>query len=137
LAVTEREESPNLSGLDAFAFQPRRVEKPWGYELVWAHSERYVGKLIFVRKGEQLSLQFHNAKDETIYLQEGKIELEISEPGVRIPGSEVVAAGAAFRIRPGVIHRWRALEDSVILEVSTPEIDDVVRLEDRYGRAAT
>ncbi len=135
--MTEREESPNLSGLDAFAFQPRRVEKPWGYELVWAHSERYVGKLIFVRKGEQLSLQFHNAKDETIYLQEGKIELEISEPGVRIPGSEVVAAGAAFRIRPGVIHRWRALEDSVILEVSTPEIDDVVRLEDRYGRAAT
>lgn len=132
--MTEREESPNLSGLDAFAFQPRWVDKPWGYELVWAQSERYVGKLIFVRKGEELSLQFHNAKDETIYLQEGKIEIEISEPGVRIPGSEIVTAGAAFRIRPGVIHRWRALEDSVVLEASTPEIDDVVRLEDRYGR---
>jgi mannose-6-phosphate isomerase len=131
VTVTERDESPNLSGLDAFAFEPRRVEKPWGYELVWAHSENYVGKLIFVRKGEELSLQFHKSKDETIYLQEGKIEIEISDPGVRIPESEIVTAG----ILPGVVHRWRALEDSVVLEASTPELDDVVRLEDRYGRA--
>jgi mannose-6-phosphate isomerase len=134
MAVSERDESPNLTGLDAFAFEPKRVEKPWGYELVWAHSEHYCGKLIFVRAGEELSLQFHNSKDETVYVQEGKIELEISEPGVRIPESEVVTAGAAFRIRPGVVHRWRALEDSVVLEASTPELDDVVRLEDRYGR---
>jgi mannose-6-phosphate isomerase len=133
--VTERDESPNLSGLHAFAFEPERIEKPWGYELVWAHSEQYVGKLIFVRKGEELSLQFHKEKDETIYLHEGKIEIEISEPGVRIPESEVVTAGAAFRIRPGVIHRWHALEDSIVLEASTPELDDVVRLEDRYGRS--
>jgi mannose-6-phosphate isomerase len=135
--VTERADSPNLSGLEAFSFEPRRVEKPWGYELIWAHSDRYCGKLLFVRAGEQLSLQFHNEKDETIFVQEGRIEIEISEPGVRIPESEVVSAGAAFRIRPGMIHRWRALEDSVVLEVSTPELDDVVRLEDRYGRAGT
>lgn len=134
MAVGERDESPNLTGLDAFSFETRRVDKPWGYELVWAHSEHYCGKLIFVRAGEELSLQFHNEKDETVYVQEGKIEIEISEPGVRIPESEVVTAGAAFRIRPGVIHRWRALEDSVVLEASTPELDDVVRLEDRYGR---
>jgi len=133
--VSERDDSPNLSGLEAFAFEPERIEKPWGYELVWAHSENYVGKLIFVRAGEELSLQFHTEKDETVYVQEGKIEIEISEPGVRVPESEVVTAGAAFRIRPGVIHRWRALEDSVVLEASTPQLDDVVRLDDRYGRS--
>jgi mannose-6-phosphate isomerase len=136
MAVSERDDSPNLSGLDAFVFEPQRIDKPWGYELVWAHSEQYVGKLIFVRKGEELSLQFHTEKDETVYLHEGRIEIEISEPGVRIPESEVVTAGAAFRIRPGVVHRWRALEDSVVLEASTPELEDVVRLEDRYGRSS-
>lgn len=135
--VTERQDSPNLSGLDAFAFEPTRIEKPWGYELVWALSDRYCGKLLFVRAGEQLSLQFHNRKDETIYVQRGRIEIEIGAPGDRIPESEVVGEGAAFRIRPGMIHRWRALEDSVVLEASTPELDDVVRLEDRYGRAGT
>lgn len=135
MAVSEREESPNLGGLDAFAVETRRVDKPWGYELVWAHSEHYCGKLLFVRAGEELSLQFHTCKDETVYVHQGRIEIEISEPGVRIPESEIVTAGAAFRIRPGVVHRWRALEDSVVLEASTPELDDVVRLEDRYGRA--
>ncbi len=135
MEIGEREGSPNLGGLDEFAFEPKRIEKPWGYELVWAHSDRYCGKILFVRAGEQLSLQFHNRKDETIYVQQGRIEIEISRPGVRIPESEVVAAGAAFRIRPGMIHRWRALEDAVVLEASTPELDDVVRLEDRYGRA--
>jgi mannose-6-phosphate isomerase len=135
MAVTERDDSPNLSGLESFSFEPQRIEKPWGYELVWAHSEHYCGKILFVRAGEELSLQFHNRKDETVFLQRGKIEIEISEPGVRIPESEIVSAGAAFRIRPGVIHRWRALEDSVVLEASTPHLDDVVRLEDRYGRS--
>ncbi len=133
--ASEREDSPNLRGLEAFSFDPQRIEKPWGYELVWANSEHYVGKLLFVRAGEQLSLQFHNRKDETIYLYQGRLEIEISSPGVRIPESEVVTAGAAFRIKPGMIHRWRALEDSVVLEASTPDLDDVVRLEDRYGRA--
>lgn len=127
--------SPNLTGLDAFAFEVRRTEKPWGHELVWALSDDYCGKLLFVRAGEQLSLQFHNVKDETIYVQKGKIELEIAAPGHAVRDSEVVGAGASFRIRPGTVHRWRALEDSVVLEASTPELDDVVRLEDRYGRS--
>lgn len=133
--MTERQDSPNLEGLEAYAFQPERIEKPWGYELIWAHSEQYVGKILFVRAGEELSLQFHNRKDETIYVQQGRIEIEISAPGVRLPEVEVATAGAAFRIRPGTIHRWRALEDSVVLEASTPDLEDVVRLEDRYGRA--
>jgi mannose-6-phosphate isomerase len=128
--------SPNLQGIDAFAFEPKREEKPWGYEILWALSESYSGKILFVRAGEQLSLQFHNVKDETIYLQSGRIELEIGAPGDAVHESEVVAPGASFRIKPGTVHRWRALEDSTILEVSTPELDDVVRLEDRYGRAS-
>ncbi len=127
--------SPNLTGFDAFAFEVRRTEKPWGHELVWALSDDYCGKLLFVRAGEQLSLQFHNVKDETIYVYQGKIELEIAAPGNAIRDSEVVGPGASFRIKPGTVHRWRALEDSVVLEASTPELDDVVRLEDRYGRS--
>lgn len=127
--------SPNLSGLDAFAFSPQRVEKPWGYEIVWGLTDQYCGKLLFVRAGEQLSLQFHKRKDETIYVHEGRIELEMAAPGDGLPTSEVVAAGAAYRIEPGVVHRWRALEDAIVLEASTPFLDDVVRLEDSYGRA--
>ena len=126
--------SPNLGGLDAFAFEATRVDKPWGHELVWALTEHYCGKLIFVRAGESLSLQFHRVKDETIYVHEGRIELEIGAAGDAMRDSEVVVAGAAYRIKPGVVHRWHALEDSVVLEVSTPHLDDVVRLEDRYGR---
>jgi mannose-6-phosphate isomerase len=130
--VSER--SPNLLDLDRFATDVRRVEKPWGYEVVYALTERYCGKVIFVRKGEELSLQFHREKDEVVYLHEGRIELQVGEPG-RPLDVEVVTPGRAFRLRPGIVHRWHALEDSVVLEVSTPEIDDVVRLEDRYGRA--
>jgi mannose-6-phosphate isomerase len=130
--VSER--SPNLLDLDRFAADVRRVEKPWGYEIVYALTERYCGKVIFIRKGEQLSLQFHREKDEVVYLHEGRIELEIGETG-RPPDVEVVTPGRAYRLRPGMVHRLRALEDSVVLEASTPELDDVVRLEDRYGRA--
>jgi mannose-6-phosphate isomerase-like protein (cupin superfamily) len=126
--------SPNLLDLDRFGVAVERIEKPWGYEIVFAHSERYAGKVIFVRAGEQLSLQFHRTKDETVYVQSGRIELEIGDPGGSLD-TEVVGPGHAFRLRPGVVHRWRALEDAVVLEASTPELDDVVRLEDRYGRA--
>jgi mannose-6-phosphate isomerase len=125
--------SVTKDGLEAFAFSARRIDKPWGYELVWAHSEHYCGKLLFIREGEQLSLQVHNRKDETIYVYQGRIEIELgrdSEP-------QIVEAGVAFRIPPGTVHRWRALEDALVLEASTPELDDVVRLEDRYGRAGT
>ena len=128
--------TPNLLDLDRFAVPVERVEKPWGYELVYASSERYLGKVLFIRAGEQLSLQFHRRKDETIYVHAGRIELEVGEPG-RTPDVEVVGPGRAFRFAPGVVHRWRALEDTLVLEVSTSEPDDVVRLEDRYGRADT
>jgi mannose-6-phosphate isomerase len=126
--------SPNLLDLDRFAVDVKRVEKPWGYELLYATTDRYCGKVLFIRSGEQLSLQFHKTKDETIYVQSGRVELEIGEPGKPLD-TEVVAPGRAFRLQAGTVHRMRALEDTTILEVSTPEIDDVVRLEDRYGRA--
>jgi len=128
------EVSPNLLDLDRFGVQVDRIEKPWGHEIVFALSERYCGKLIFIRAGEQLSLQFHRVKDETIYVHSGRIELEIGDPGGTLD-AEVVGPGHAFRLKPGVVHRWKALEDSVVLEASTPELDDVVRLEDKYGRA--
>jgi mannose-6-phosphate isomerase-like protein (cupin superfamily) len=126
--------SPNLLDLDRFAVDVKRVEKPWGHELIYALTDRYCGKVIFVRKDEQLSLQFHREKDEVVYVHEGRIEMEIGDPGGPLD-VEVVGPGRAFHISPGRVHRWRALEDSVVLEVSTPEVDDVVRLEDRYGRA--
>ena len=118
-------------------FEPRRVEKPWGWELIWALTDRYCGKLLFVRAGESLSLQYHETKDESWYVQEGRAELELSSVGG--DAREVVAMGAGdcFHFRPGTVHRVRALEDTVVIEVSTPEIDDVVRLEDAYGREGT
>jgi mannose-6-phosphate isomerase len=125
--------SPNLLDLDRFAVPVRRVEKPWGYELVYASTERYCGKVIFVKGGEELSLQFHKEKDETIYVHSGRVEFEIGDPGKPVD-VEVVGPGHAFHLPPGTVHRLRALEDAVLLEVSTPELDDVVRLEDRYGR---
>ena len=119
--------------LARFESDVRRVEKPWGHEVIYGLTERYCGKLLFIRKGEQLSLQLHRRKDEVIYVHEGTIELEIrADDGGE--EREVVGPGHAFRLRPGVVHRWAALEDAVVLEVSTPELDDVVRLEDRYGR---
>jgi mannose-6-phosphate isomerase len=126
--------SPNLLDLDRFSVDVHRVEKPWGYELVWALTQNYCGKLLFVRAGEGLSLQFHKEKDETLYVYAGRAEFEIGEPG-RQTDVEVVGPGHAFHLTPGTVHRIRALEDTTIFEVSTPEVEDVVRLEDRYGRA--
>ena len=130
-------DSPNLEGLDAWAFEPRRVDKPWGYELIFAQAETYVGKVLFVRAGESLSLQFHRQKDESWLVQSGRAKLELGSAGDAILNEEVVGSGACFRFRPGTVHRVTAIEDTTILEVSTPEIDDVVRLEDRYGREGT
>ena len=127
------ESSPNLLDLDRFAHAVERVEKPWGYEIRFARTDKYGAKVLVIRKGEQLSLQFHRQKDEVIYVHEGRIELEIGDPGGALD-VEVVGTGKAFHLKPGVVHRWRALEDAVVLEASTPEFDDVVRLEDRYGR---
>ena len=130
-------DSPNFGGLDRWAFEPRRVEKPWGWELIWAHADAYVGKILFVRAGHSLSLQFHNEKDESWYVESGRATLELGDAGQGVLNTEVIAAGACFRYRPGTVHRVTALEDTTILEVSTPHLDDVVRLEDSYGRAGT
>lgn len=128
------DETLSPSSLRRFAAPVRRVEKPWGYELIFGHTDSYCGKVLFVKEGELLSLQYHERKDETIYVHEGRIAIEIGEQGEKRP-VEVVGPGHAFHLTPGVVHRWRALEDSLVLEVSTPELDDVVRLEDRYGRS--
>ena len=129
--------SPNLEGLDPFSFQPDKVEKPWGHELIWARAEGYAGKLLFVRAGKALSLQFHREKDESWYVLSGRAELQLGEAGQAVLVTEVVGSGAAFRFRPGTVHRVRAVEDTTILEVSTAQLDDVVRLEDEYGREGT
>ncbi len=129
--------SPNLGGIDRFAVDPRTVTKPWGSELIWAETDAYAGKILFVKAGESLSLQFHNVKDESWYVLEGRARLELGKAGEGILEEGVVAAGQAFRFPPGTVHRLTALEDMRILEVSTSELDDVVRLEDRYGREGT
>jgi len=130
-------DSPNVESLDAWVFEPRRVEKPWGFELLWAHADGYVGKILFVKAGESLSLQFHREKDESWYVQSGRARLELGEAGQRVLNEEVISPGACFHLAPGTVHRVTALEDTTILEVSTPQVDDVVRLEDRYGREGT
>jgi mannose-6-phosphate isomerase len=115
-------------------FEPRKVEKPWGWELIWAQTEIYVGKLLFVRAGQALSLQFHREKDESWYVESGRAELQLGEEGGELE-LEIIEPGACFRFRPGTVHRVKALEDTLIVEVSTPQLDDVVRLADDYGRA--
>ena len=130
-------DSPNLDSLDAWTFDVRRVEKPWGYELIWAHTDIYVGKVLFVRAGQSLSLQFHREKDESWLVQSGRAKLELGEAGESVLKEEVVGPGAEFHYRPGTVHRVTALEDTTILEVSTPHLDDVVRLEAAYGREGT
>src|SRR5687768_16831885 len=126
--------SPNLGGLEPFAVEPTKVEKPWGYELIWAQTDEYAGKLLFVKAGESLSLQFHREKDESWLVHSGRARIEMAAPGEKVPDTEVVGPGAAFRIRPGTVHRVTGLEDTTIIEVSTPQLQDVVRLDDRYGR---
>ena len=109
------------------------VKKPWGYELIWAHTERYVGKILHINKGESLSYQYHRVKDETIRLLSGVLEMDVESDGER--GKLRLAPGDCLHIVPLMKHRMTAVEDCDVLEVSTPELDDVVRLEDRYGRA--
>ncbi len=109
-----------------------RVEKPWGHELHWAKTERYVGKVLHIRSGHALSLQYHNVKEETIMLWAGRMRFEIQE-GERLVAYEM-AAGDRVHVTPGTVHRMTAIEDCDVFEVSTPELDDVVRLQDMYGR---
>jgi len=130
-------DSPNIDSLDRWAFDVRKVEKPWGYELIWAHTDTYVGKVLFVRAGHSLSLQFHREKDEAWLVQSGRAKLELGEVGDSVLNEEVIGPGNAFHYVPGTVHRVTAVEDTTILEVSTPHLDDVVRLEDAYGREGT
>ena len=115
---------------------PRKVEKPWGWELVWAEAEDYVGKMLFVRGGESLSLQYHEIKDESWLVQEGRARLELGEVGSELDVFEI-GPGDAYRFRPRTVHRVTALEDTTVVEVSTNHLTDVVRLEDEYGREGT
>lgn len=112
---------------------PRKTEKPWGYELLFALSPHYAGKVLFVKKGNRLSLQYHEVKDESLYIQNGKALLEIEDKNGVMAEREALP-GTCFRLPPNTKHRFTALEDTTFLEVSTPELDDVVRVEDDYGR---
>jgi mannose-6-phosphate isomerase-like protein (cupin superfamily) len=120
--------SPEVGRVD-----DQKVEKPWGYELRWAITDRYAAKILHVNKGEALSLQYHERKDESQYVIRGCVEIEVGGPDGSLTAHRM-NAGDTLHITPGTRHRITAVEDTDIFEVSTPEIDDVVRLEDRYGR---
>ncbi|HUY96979.1 MAG TPA: cupin domain-containing protein [Verrucomicrobiae bacterium] len=124
-------EAPSGTGAPA-----RRVEKPWGYELWFAVTDRYAGKVLQVRRGEALSLQYHERKEETFYVLSGLLDLQLDDQGGQLR-THRLSPGACAHVSPGRRHRMVAVEDTVLCEVSTPELDDVVRLEDRYGRQGT
>jgi len=111
---------------------PYRVDKPWGYELVWARTDRYVGKILHVRAGHVLSLQYHQRKDETMHVLRGELILRTQPAGELMTRS--FRAGESVHIPAALIHQIEAVVDSDVLEASTPELDDLVRLQDRYGR---
>jgi len=113
--------------------QPRRVEKPWGYELLWAETDHYVGKILHVNAGEALSLQYHETKDETIYLLSGTMLFQAGPSADELVDYHM-EAGQLFHVMTGTVHRMIAQSDVDILEASTPHLEDVVRLEDRYER---
>jgi mannose-6-phosphate isomerase len=115
---------------------PRRVDKPWGHELWFALTARYAGKLLHVRAGQRLSVQYHEEKDETSYLLSGRLLLYRGASASSLVAAELTT-GSVWRNEPGKIHTIEALEDAVVVEVSTPELDDVVRLADDYGRIGT
>jgi len=113
---------------------PQRVDKPWGYEIWWAHTDSYAGKLLHVEQGHRLSLQYHQHKDESCYVLTGLVRLV---KGATVDELEEVdlGPGSCWRNRPGEIHTIQALETSLVVEASTPQLDDVVRISDNYGRA--
>ncbi|HEX9084280.1 MAG TPA: cupin domain-containing protein [Gemmatimonadaceae bacterium] len=114
-----------------------RVPKPWGHETIWARSDRYMGKILHINAGHELSVQYHNRKDETVFLLSGEIVYRVQREDDDILEDMKLKVGESFRITPGTIHQMIAVTDCDVLEVSTPEIDDVVRLSDRYGREGT
>lgn len=126
----------DTAGSDITEAGAGRVDKPWGHELRWAVTDRYLGKLIHVDRGHQLSLQYHEQKDESIFIASGVVDLLLEDESGEVHVHRLTP-GMAARVRPGRRHRFIGVEDSDIVEVSSPEIDDVVRLEDSYGREGT
>ena len=114
----------------------RKVDKPWGHEEIFAETGKYVGKILFIRQGEALSLQYHEVKEETLRVLDGELEL-VAGADLEDLTSHRIGPETIFHIPPGTLHRMVAVTDCRLLEVSTTEIDDVVRLEDRYGREGT
>jgi len=114
----------------------RRVEKPWGHELIWAHTDRYVGKILVIEAGKRLSLQRHVVKDESIYVAAGRLRLFLEDDSGEVRVEELVE-GDHRHVPTGRIHRYEAIERTELIEVSTPELDDVVRLDDDFGREGT
>jgi len=115
----------------------RKVEKPWGHEIIWAHTDAYVGKILHIKAGQALSVQYHNLKDETIYLLSGELRYWVQLDGQDELEDQRLRPGDAFHITPGTVHYMEAVTDCDVLEASTPHLDDVVRLKDRYGREGT
>ena len=113
-----------------------KVQKPWGHETIWARSDRYVGKILHINAGQELSVQYHERKDETIHLLSGEIVYRVQGKDEVLDDVQL-RVGESFRITPGTVHQMVALTDCDVLEVSTPELDDVVRLSDKYGRTGT
>jgi mannose-6-phosphate isomerase-like protein (cupin superfamily) len=113
----------------------KTVPKPWGHETIWAHTDTYVGKILHIKAGHALSVQYHNVKDETVYLLSGKLIYRVWDGDT--PRTVDLRLGQAYRITPGTVHQMEAVTDCDVLEVSTPHLDDVVRLQDRYGREGT
>ena len=112
------------------------VPKPWGHEIIWAHTDRYVGKILHIKAGHALSVQYHNRKDETVYLLAGQLIYRVQEDGAELRDVQL-KVGEAYRVTPGTVHDMQAVTDCDVLEASTPDLDDVVRLSDRYGREGT
>ena len=115
----------------------RTVAKPWGHETIWAHTDRYVGKILHIRAGHALSVQYHERKDETVYLLRGEMIYWVQTRPDGELEDQKLRVGDAFRITPGTVHYMEAITDCDVLEASTPELDDVIRLKDRYGREGT
>ena len=115
----------------------RHVPKPWGHETIWAHTDRYVGKILHITAGQALSVQYHERKDETVYLLQGEMKYWVQLPGEAELQDQPLTSGQSLRITPGTIHYMEAITACDVLEASTPEIDDIVRLKDRYGREGT
>jgi mannose-6-phosphate isomerase-like protein (cupin superfamily) len=115
----------------------KRVDKPWGYEIIWALTDRYCGKVLHINAGQALSVQYHVRKDETVYLLAGEMKYWVKLDGEEELRDMRLRVGDAFRITPGTVHYMEAVTDCDVLEASTPDVDDVVRIKDRYGREGT